>query len=59
MDAFELSDLERQRVEAGKLHLEFLRAPALSLGLYVLPARGVDAPQPHGKLHERDFRIYA
>jgi len=47
MDAFELSDLERQRVEAGKLHLEFLRAPALSLGLYVLPAGGVDAQQPH------------
>ncbi len=42
MDAFELSDLERQRVEAGKLHLEFLRAPALSLGLYVLPAGGVE-----------------
>src|SRR5258705_12468595 len=49
MDAFELSDLERQRVEAGKLYLEFLRVPALSLGLYVLPAGGVDAQQPHNE----------
>jgi len=47
MDAFELSDLDRERVEAGKLYLEFLRTPALSLGLYVLPAGGVDAQQPH------------
>src|SRR5207247_7502162 len=47
MDAFELSDLDRQRAEAGKLYLEFLRTPALSLGLYVLPAGGVDAQQPH------------
>src|SRR5437899_12003242 len=47
MGAFELPDLDRQRVEAGKLYLEFLRVPALSLGLYVLPAGGVDAQQPH------------
>ena len=47
MNAFELSDLDRQRAQAGKLYLEFLRAPALSLGLYVLPAGGVDAQQPH------------
>ncbi len=47
MNAFELPDLDRQRMEAGKLYLEFLRTPALSLGLYVLPAGGVDAQQPH------------
>ena len=47
MNAFELSDLDRQRAQAGKVYLEFLRAPALSLGLYVLPTGGVDAQQPH------------
>ena len=47
MDAFQLPDLDRQRVEAGKLYLEFLRTPALSLGLYIVPAGGVDAQQPH------------
>ena len=47
MNAFELSDLERQRAQAGELYLEFLRVPALSLGLYVPPAGGVDAQQPH------------
>jgi len=49
MNAFELSDLDRQRLQGGKLYLEFLRVPALSLGLYVLPAGGVDAQQPHGE----------
>src|SRR5882724_5607023 len=47
MEASELSDLDRQRVEAGKLYLEVFRTHALSLGLYVLPAGGVDAQQPH------------
>jgi len=47
MNASELSDLDRQRVEAGKLYLEVFRTHALSLGLYVLPAGGVDAQQPH------------
>ncbi len=36
MNAFELSDLDRQRVQGGKLYLEFLRGPTLSVGLYVL-----------------------
>ena len=49
MNAFELSDLDRQRVQGGKLYLEFLRGPTLSVGLYVLPAGGVDAQQPHGE----------
>ena len=49
MNTFELPDVDRQRVQAGKRYLEFLRVPALSLGLYVLPAGGVDAQQPHGE----------
>ena len=47
MEAFEVFDLDRQRAEAGKLYLEFLRPPAMSLGLYVLPPGGVDGQQPH------------
>jgi quercetin dioxygenase-like cupin family protein len=49
MSAFELSELDRQRRQANKLYLEFLRVPGLSLGLYVLPRGGTDAQQPHGE----------
>lgn len=47
MTAFEISDLISQRANSGKLYLEFLRVPAMSLGLYVLPAGGVDPQKPH------------
>ena len=47
MDAFELSQLITQRQQSGKLYLEFLRAPSMSLGLYALPAGGTDPQQPH------------
>src|SRR6266403_4908587 len=49
MSAFELSELDRQRRQANKLYLEFLRVPGLSLGLYVLPPGGTDTQQPHGE----------
>lgn len=49
MDAFELSQLLEHHKEAGKLYLEFLRVPSMSLGLYVLPAGGNDPQQPHGE----------
>jgi len=49
MGTFDLSDLDQQRGQTGKPYLEFLRVPALSLGLYVLPAGGVDAQQPHNE----------
>ncbi len=35
---FQLTEIEQQRSLAGKRYLEFLRVPALSAGLYVLPA---------------------
>lgn len=44
---FHLSQLEKQRTEAGKRYLEFLRIPAMSAGIYVLPARGTDPQLPH------------
>ena len=38
--------LEAQKAGA-RAYLEFLRRSSLSAGLYVLPAGGVDAQQPH------------
>lgn len=37
--------VERER--AGRAYLEFLRVPALSMGVYVLPVGGHDPQQPH------------
>jgi len=47
MDAHELDHLIAQREASGKRYLEFLRVPDLSMGLYVLPAGGVDPQSPH------------
>ena len=47
MDAFQFSRLLAERQQSGKLYLEFLRVPSLSLGLYSLPAGGTDPQQPH------------
>ncbi len=49
MDAFELADLDRQHARLGKLYLEFLRVPSLSMGLYRLPAGGEDPQAPHSE----------
>jgi quercetin dioxygenase-like cupin family protein len=48
-----LPEIEEQRAESGKPYREFLRAPAMSSGLYVLPAGGVDHQKPH-----REDEIY-
>jgi len=47
MDVFELRDLESRRAEGGRAYLEFLRVPALSVGLYTLEAGAVDGQSPH------------
>lgn len=47
MQAYELADLISQRVDSDKRYLEFLKVPDLSIGLYVLPAGGVDLQSPH------------
>ncbi len=47
MDAYELADLEAALRASGRLYHEFLRRPSLSIGLYALPAGGVDPQQPH------------
>ena len=47
MQAYELAQLISQREASNKLYLEFLKVPDLSMGLYVLPAGGVDPQSPH------------
>jgi mannose-6-phosphate isomerase-like protein (cupin superfamily) len=42
-----LDDLNRQHASKGKLYLEFLRVPAMSAGVYVLPKGGSDPQKPH------------
>ena len=44
---WQVSPLEEQQTQAGKSYLEFLRVPAMSAGLYVLPAGGSDSQSPH------------
>ncbi|MGB7585694.1 MAG: cupin domain-containing protein [Terriglobales bacterium] len=46
---WQLFPLEQQRANAGKAYFEFLRIPALSAGLYVLPTGGTDSQSPHGE----------
>ena len=47
MQAFELAQLISQRGASNKLYLEFLQVSDLSMGLYVLPAGGMDPQSPH------------
>jgi mannose-6-phosphate isomerase-like protein (cupin superfamily) len=42
-----LAEIEQQRAQSGNPYHEFLRAPAMSAGLYVLPAGGTDLQKPH------------
>ena len=49
MKAFEIADLLATRDASGEAWIEFLRVPALSMGVYALAA-GTDDPQtPHGE----------
>ena len=49
MHAFELSEIQTAHAEAGQLWQEFFRVPALSMGLYVLPAGGTDPQESHSE----------
>ncbi len=44
---FQIDQLEQQSARAGKAYLEFLRVPAMSAGVYTLPAGGTDLQKPH------------
>lgn len=43
----QIDEIDRERAKAGKLYREFLRVPAMSAGLYVLPEGGTDPQRPH------------
>ncbi|MGQ0604593.1 MAG: cupin domain-containing protein, partial [Anaerolineales bacterium] len=45
--AYELAQLLEQRQAGGKLYLEFLRVPSLSVGIYSLKAGAADTQKPH------------
>ena len=47
MQAFELAQINSQRVKSNKAYLEFLKVPDLSMGVYILPAGGIDPQSPH------------
>ena len=49
MQAFEMADLIEKRRQSGDVWIEFLRVPALSMGLYVLPAGAKDTQVPHAE----------
>lgn len=46
-EAFYLLQVIEQRRRSGKSWLEFLRVPALSMGIYSLPAGAEDPQSPH------------
>jgi mannose-6-phosphate isomerase-like protein (cupin superfamily) len=46
---FEVDELSERRSANLKLYLEFLRVPAMSAGLYVLPAGAEDPQHPHNE----------
>jgi mannose-6-phosphate isomerase-like protein (cupin superfamily) len=47
VEAWDLDELLERHADAGRLYLEFLRVPALSVGLYRLPTGGDDPQSPH------------
>ena len=47
MQTFELIQLISQHADSNNAYLEFLKVPDLSMGLYILPAGGVDPQSPH------------
>ena len=47
MIAFETNTLIEQRTQSGKLYLEFLSVPDMSMGLYALKAGASDPQRPH------------
>jgi mannose-6-phosphate isomerase-like protein (cupin superfamily) len=45
----DLPTVSAERAQAGKLYQEFVRVPALSVGVYVLAAGAADPQQPHNE----------
>src|SRR5262245_44216893 len=49
MHAFEINNIQDQLRQKPERYLEFLRVPALSMGLYELAAGSRDLQQPHNE----------
>ena len=49
MKAFEIADLVAARSASGEAWIEFLRVPALSMGVYALATGADDSQTPHGE----------
>jgi len=49
---FDTDAVDQKRFNAGRAYLEFLRVPAMSAGVYVIPRGGNDPQKPH---HEDEF----
>lgn len=49
MEPFDVGDLLVQQAEEDEPFLEFLRQDSMSLGIYRLPAGGVDTQDPHSE----------
>ena len=49
MEAFNIDKLIKDQAAGERPYLEFLRHESMSLGLYVLPAGGVDPQHPHNE----------
>jgi len=49
MKTYEIEKLLEARKTSGETWLEFLRVPAMSAGVYVLPAGGQDPQRPHSE----------
>ena len=47
MEAFTIQQLIAEQAAGERPYLEFLRNDSMSLGLYALPAGGLDPQQPH------------
>jgi mannose-6-phosphate isomerase-like protein (cupin superfamily) len=48
-EVFALDQLLAKRLQGGSSYLEFLRVPAISAGVYVLPAGAPDPQKPHSE----------
>ena len=46
---YDLPLISTERAQAGQLYQEFLRVPALSVGVYVLAAGATDPQKPHNE----------
>jgi quercetin dioxygenase-like cupin family protein len=47
VNTFTIDEVEQRLAQGQKPYVEFLRVPAMSAGLYVLPAGATDRQSPH------------